>query len=175
MNTCRTCNAEIPPTGKRGRPAAYCGDACRPVAPVRTATATRPDVVKVCHCLTCGKDFDRPGSRGRIPTMCPTCKDTNRPDAGASVRETVLAALAEFDVATMQVGDLVKLVSDDNFGTYKVMSTDVAKDGSVMLYGGRNYAQRTSSGAYRMDVHAQYRSVLPCDVLGTIGHASDDA
>ncbi len=173
MNTCRTCGTEIPPTGKRGRPAVYCGEACRPTVPVRTATAERPDAIKVCTCETCGNTFDRPGTRGRIPKQCPTCKDAGKPDAGASVRETVTAALAEFDTATMRVGDLIKLISDDDYGTYKVMSTELGKDGSVTVYGGRNYARRDSSGDYRMDVYAAYHSVLPCDVLGTIGHMSE--
>lgn len=127
----------------------------------------------MCTCETCGSEFDRLGSRGRLPKQCPKCKAIDKPDAVATVRATVASALAEFDVSTMRVGDLVKLISDDDFGTYKVMSTDLSKDGSVLLYGGHNFARRDSTGNYRMDVYAAFHSSLPCDVLGTIGHMSE--
>lgn len=170
MNTCRTCGTEIPPTGKRGRPAAYCSAECRPEPGTRPTTSTdRPEPIKVCTCETCGTEFNRPGTRGRLPKVCPSCREAARPDAGATV-ETAPVALANFDTETMRKGDLVKLVSDDEMGTYKVMSTDLGKDGSVMLYGGRNYGRKSQDGRTRIDCHAQYRSVLPCDVLGIVGH-----
>lgn len=173
-NPCRTCGTEIPPTGKRGRPAVFCSDTCRPAKTpgVTSATAYVPTTGQTvtATCKVCCKSFERIRKVGKPHTKCEACRGTvapmpvaiapvtdfllitDDPERVTMFPDVVTSLYSPIAVSDIRKGAMVKIT--DEPGTFKVMEDGLHKDGSVMLYGGR--------GGYQC-----FRAVMPSKILLT--------